>query len=213
MRRLAQLFVAMFVAVAPMLSVQVVPAHAETQTLESFVGGVESQIDDFWRQSSLSHGMLYSSPRVALVGRGRAVYDACGPTPVESHEYCSRDHTLYLDVSSRYPVSFGSLWAAQQQFAIVTILAHEWGHHVQAVYGINWQGLRQIQLEQQADCFAGAFGRHARVQGWLESDELSQGLDVSLRSGDPSHGSGYDRALSLMQGYSGSDPVVCIARS
>ena len=63
MRRLAQLFVAIFVAVAPMLSVQVVPAHAETQTLESFVGGVESQIDDFWRQSSLSHGMLYSSPR------------------------------------------------------------------------------------------------------------------------------------------------------
>ena len=44
------------------------------------------------------------------------------------------------------------LYASQGPFAPIAVLAHEWGHHLQALLGLD---LRSIRRELQADCLAG----------------------------------------------------------
>jgi predicted metalloprotease len=83
------------------------------------------------------------------------------------------------------------------------VLAHELGHHVQTLLGIESQ-VRQLQsarpdqqnalsvrMELQADCFAGVWGAHAAQSGRaaegkveLERGDLEEGLNAAAAIGD-----------------------------
>ena len=83
------------------------------------------------------------------------------------------------------------------------MLAHEVGHHVQRITGIEGQ-VRQLQqsrpdqqnalsvrLELQADCFAGVWGNTAARSGRaaqgkveLESGDVEEGLNAAAAIGD-----------------------------
>jgi predicted metalloprotease len=89
---------------------------------------------------------------------------------------------------------------APGDFAQAYVLAHEVGHHVQTVLGIDSQVRRQqgaasgsarnalsVRMELQADCFAGVWGYHAnqgsgRVQ--LEEGDVEEGLAAAAAIGD-----------------------------
>ncbi len=204
MRRLV-LFVFALLAVSPLLTIQPTPAHAaESMTLNSFIlDGVSGDIDGFWRQTFSANGLIYTSPRIRLMTGIVPVADACDATPVSGHHYCDSDSTIYLDTSFSNPTSFGDLWSGGDDFAIVTILAHEWGHHIQHLTGAYTGVASQEQLELQADCYSGAFAGYARERGWLDPGDLDQGLTISLQSGDSDHGSGTQRADSFTNGYLG----------
>lgn len=65
----------------------------------------------------------------------------------------------------------------------MTILAHEWGHLVQANLGfLNGQYLT-IQTELQADCFAGSWASHAGEEGYLEEGDLDEGASSLFKAG------------------------------
>ncbi len=113
--------------------------------------------------------------------------------------YCPGDHHVYLDLGffDELKQKFG----AKGDFAEAYVVAHELGHHVQSLTGIESQ-LRQQQaqhpsernalsvgLELQADCFAGVWahattqpGSGRRVQ--LESGDLEEGLNAAAAIGD-----------------------------
>jgi hypothetical protein len=93
-------------------------------------------------------------------------------------------------------------------FAWITILAHEWGHHVQAMSGTYaGQGNRQ---ELQADCLAGSYALDAETRGLLQPGDITEAVAISSAGGDPvwlpqdqdgAHGTSDERVTAFMRGY------------
>jgi hypothetical protein len=116
------------------------------------------------------------------------------------------------------------------------VLAHEVGHHVQNVLGIESQ-VRQLQrsqpslqnelsvmMELQADCFAGVWGYSAAQREMLERGDVEEGLNAAAAIGDDriqrqstgrvnpesfTHGSSQQRMQWFRQGLDTGDPNGC----
>jgi len=99
------------------------------------------------------------------------------------------------------------------EFTIAVVLAHEWGHVIQAPRRADMEGAT-ITLELQADCYAGAWVRHAAEadEPYFEVDAhtldgaLSGVLSLKDAPGSSSdapnaHGSGFDRVSAFQDGY------------
>ncbi len=99
------------------------------------------------------------------------------------------------------------------------VLAHEWGHVAQFETGVDEA---TVIMEQQADCFAGAWLADLieDPQGLSELTEQNP-LDTSLASiiefrdqpgsstqSDTAHGSGFDRVRALQEGFE-NGPAFC----
>lgn len=131
---------------------------------------------------------------------------AASPSDVSGNAYyCPGRDVLAWDAENLLPYlqqNFGD-------FAIPVVMAHEWGHAIQARADVG--GL-PVTRELQADCFAGAWARHARDDGVFDvTDEqldtaLAGVLDLEDTPGtsrlDPNaHGSGFDRVGAFGDGY------------
>ena len=94
-------------------------------------------------------------------------------------------------------------------FVIPVVMAHEWGHAVQARSNFT---ARTVTKELQADCFAGAWSKHAKDDGVF--DITAADLDTALAGIlelrdtpgtihiDPdAHGSGFDRVSAFQDGF------------
>lgn len=95
------------------------------------------------------------------------------------------------------------------------ILAHEVGHRISALRGQTLDNTSVLVLEQQADCYAGAYWRWV-ADGNSTYFDLNQGegmrevLTALLYIADPigsspdhssAHGTGFDRTLAFQHGY------------
>ncbi len=94
------------------------------------------------------------------------------------------------------------------------VLAHEWGHVAQAQAGVLNEPLATVLIEQQADCYAGAWVAEARAEHLgAELDDPSAldstvaamlefrdqpGSDAESMS---AHGSGFDRVRAFQEGF------------
>jgi predicted metalloprotease len=122
-------------------------------------------------------------------------------------------------------------------FAEAYVIAHEVGHHVQNVLGIDDQvrGAQQsnpsqanelsVAMELQADCFAGAWAYSIFQRGnVLEPGDVQEGLDAAAAVGDDriqakatgrvdpeswTHGSSQQRVDWFTKGYESGDPGAC----
>src|SRR4051794_18172319 len=103
----------------------------------------------------------------------------CGPGPVRYKDvaqnafYCNAGKFVAYDDENLFPQldkEFGD-------FTIALTLAHEWGHAVQDQAGITGP---TIALEQQADCFAGAWVRHVGDGGSTRLTLNEGNLDTGL---------------------------------
>ena len=113
--------------------------------------------------------------------------DAIGPF------YCPADEQVYLDLSF-----FDQLHrlGAPGEFAEAYVIAHELGHHVQKILGIEpkVQRLRQanpgeanrlsVALELQADCLAGIWGHSTRERSIIDASDVRSGLGAAAAVGD-----------------------------
>jgi predicted metalloprotease len=174
-----------------------VAATPEEETMVLFVDAVMEDTEETW-QTLL--GSRYQ-PTSAVLFRD-AVDSTCGMAQsAVGPFYCPADRKVYLDLSffNELRTRFG----APGDFAQAYVLAHEVGHHVQTVLGIESQVRRQQQsdpsqrnalsvlLELQADCFAGVWGHAASASGRaaqdkveLEPDDLEEGLRAAAAIGD-----------------------------
>jgi hypothetical protein len=159
-------------------------------------------IDAFWEKTFAEYGATYTSPEIMTVDR--RIETACGPVePVPNALYCPGDFTIYL-----MPDFLTDLERDLGDYAPMTVLSHEWGHHVQALSGV--QKLASATFELQADCLAGVFTRHARDAQLLDVGDFIEAIDISESAGDPitlpvdnpgAHGSPEDRVLALTEGF------------
>ena len=127
------------------------------------VQGATASLDDYWAEQAPGLGFEYNTPGVNIfegstsTGCGNAT-SAVGPF------YCPADQSIYLDTSF-YEQLRSQFGASGGPLAQMYIIAHEWGHHIQTITGINSNLDFQttgpesdgVRLELQADCFAGAW--------------------------------------------------------
>ncbi|GIL26493.1 KPN_02809 family neutral zinc metallopeptidase [Actinocatenispora comari] len=158
--------------------------------------------------------------------------------------YCPADEAVYIDLSF-YDQLAGRQFGAPGDFAQAYVLAHEYGHHVQTLLGTE-QKVRAAQqrdpgnanrysiaLELQADCYAGAWARHAaqttdekgnHLFTAVTPTEIDQALTAAQAVGDDTiqsrsgggihqeswtHGSGQQRQHWFATGYDSGDPTAC----
>jgi uncharacterized protein len=110
--------------------------------------------------------------------------DATGPF------YCPEDEKVYLDLGffNELRTRFG---ASNGEFAQAYVVAHEIGHHVQKVLGIEpkvhalqerrpGQANRlSVALELQADCFAGIWGNSTAQRRLIDTADIQSALSAA----------------------------------
>lgn len=164
-----------------------------------------------------------------------AVQSACGfAQSATGPFYCPGDEKVYIDLGfyDQLKRQFG----APGDFAQAYVLAHEIGHHVQKVLGIEgrvrqmqqaWPDMRNdvsVRMELQADCFAGVWGFAADQRDVLEPGDIEEGLKAASAIGDDriqqmgggvvqpdsfTHGSSAQRVEWLQKGLRSGNPAVC----
>jgi predicted metalloprotease len=159
------------------------------------VADIES-IQDYWS------GVLGPDyrPTDTVFFNGSVQTSCGGATSGSGPFYCPGDQLVYIDLSF-----FDTL---QQQFGAegglfvnAYVIAHEYGHHVQNLLGINQQvtpgetgpASGTVRLELQADCFAGTWANHAETVpdesgqpliAEITQDDIDRALDAAARIGD-----------------------------
>jgi uncharacterized protein len=169
----------------------------EEERLVDMVGAVTKDAQETWRTLLPDR---YQETRAVLFRD--AIQSACGfAQSATGPFYCPSDRKVYLDLS--FFDELDRRFGAPGDFAQAYVIAHEIGHHVQTVTGIEGQ-MRQMQqrqpsranelsvlLELQADCFAGVWGHAASRPGRfmqnrveLESGDVEEGLQAAAAIGD-----------------------------
>ena len=162
----------------------------EEEELVQFVSFVLDDAQQVWT------GLLgpdYQEARLVLF-RG-AVESGCGYAEAAMGPfYCPRDQRVYIDLG--FYEELRQRFGAPGDFAQAYVLAHEIGHHVQTLLGIERQ-VRQLQgsrpdrandlsvlMELQADCFAGVWGHSTAQRRLLEQGDVEEGLNAAAAIGD-----------------------------
>jgi len=108
--------------------------------------------------------------------------------------YCPGDEKVYIDLG--FFDELNRRFGAPGQFAQAYVLAHELGHHVQKLTGIEGKvhqlqesNSRQanplsVRLELQADCFAGVWAHSTQQRGLLEKGDVESALHAAAAVGD-----------------------------
>lgn len=174
--------------------------------LLQLVGVAEPDINGFWQRTFAAARQPYRPPN-DVIGYDREIPTACGPALPNNAFYCPVDDRIY---------SHNAFMTAQLvtngDFAVVFVLAHEWGHLIQQRLGILGDPrIFSVQVELQADCFAGVYSRDADARKLLEQGDLDEAVVSLIQAGDPpgtpltgqdAHGSAKQRVESFKLGYS-----------
>lgn len=181
-------------------------AEAQEWELEDLVELAALDINEFWENIFEEENEDYEAPEVEITNRAE-IDTRCGDIPAEVGPfYCPPDHTIYLPVwFMEYELE------AVGDFAVAVILAHEWGHAIQS----QWDDARtefSILTELQADCFAGAWARHAAdfsENVRLDDGDLQEGVIALYFAGDittdwfdaTAHGDSQQRMVMFFTGF------------
>ena len=203
------------------------PPAATTAEEERAVDMVHATLDDLQESWASELGGRYEPARLVLFRD--AIESACGfAESATGPFYCPGDRKVYLDVG--FFDELRSRFGAPGDFAQAYVIAHEVGHHVQHVLGIEGR-VRQrqqadpsqanalsVQMELQADCLAGAWARTASRYVSLEAGDIEAGLQAAAAIGDDriqrmagrrvspdsfTHGSSAQRVEAFRSGFSG----------
>ena len=164
----------------------------------ALVASIDS-IQDYWARALPKLGTRYvPAPTIWFTGR---VNTACGAaTSGVGPFYCPADNRVYIDLSfyDQLRTDFG---ARGGLFVDAYVLAHEYGHHVQDLLGVESRvkpgvtgpSSGSVRLELQADCYAGVWARNATrspgpggqpVISQITRDDIARALDAAKRIGD-----------------------------
>lgn len=202
------------------------------QFLVRTLGSTEQTWDEIFAKSGAKYQpasmVAYSGGTQTACGFGQT---AAGPF------YCPNDNTIYID-----PAFFNELsqrFGAPGDAAAAYVIAHEVGHHIQNLEGTLDRAQRaqasasrtegnavQVQVELQADCYAGVWAANARdKQGSiLEAGDAQEALRAAEAVGDDTlqkktqgqvvpdsftHGTSEQRMAAFNRGLTTGNPASC----
>jgi predicted metalloprotease len=152
--------------------------------------------------------------------------------------YCPTDK--HLDLDTQFFNALSQRFQAPGDFAMAYVVAHEVGHHVQDLMGTLDQAHNlqargsaaegnavQVEVELQADCYAGVWAANAKTssgQPIMEAGDFEEGMRAAEAIGDDTlqrqmqgrvipesftHGTSAQRMEALRRGFQSGDPKVC----
>ena len=209
-----------------------VSATPEEERSVDFVDTVLADTSQAWGQMLNGY-----QPTTAVLFR-EATNSTCGfAQSAVGPFYCPADRKVYLDLG--FFQELRARFGAPGEFAQAYVIAHEVGHHVQTLTGMDAK-VRQLQqsspsqrnelsvlMELQADCYAGVWGHSAAKPGGrvdLDPGDLEDGLRAAAAIGDDTiqkrstgrvmpdkftHGSSEQRVTWFRRGFEAGDPNAC----
>jgi predicted metalloprotease len=166
---------------------------AQEEPTMQFISFVLDDTQKTWSGILQAKGVPYQRAKLVLFrdltssGCGRAE-SATGPF------YCPADQKVYIDLG--FYDELKRRFGAPGQFAQAYVLAHELGHHVQNLLGIDRKvrNLQQqnpssanplsVRMELQADCFAGVWAKSTDQRHLLEAGDVESALGAAAAVGD-----------------------------
>jgi len=209
----------------PAVSTREPRADDREASLVQFVSFVFDDAQKTWREMLAqrntpyrhAHMVLYRDQTSTGCGLGAAVM---GPF------YCPEDERVYIDLG--FYEELRQRFGASGDFAQAYVIAHELGHHVQHLLGLDAAAHgtssarrlgakgESVRLELQADCLAGVWARSTEQRNLLEASDMDEALRAAAAIGDDriqrqdsghvspeswSHGSSAQRAHWLRRGF------------
>lgn len=205
-----------------------------TDEYEVFVSTVLGSNNDMWSQVFAQRNETYNPPTLVLFRT--ATESSCGTATSQiGPHYCPLDNTIYLDetffdeLQSRFGAKGGDVAEAY-------VIAHEVAHHAQNELGImnqvqqaqqsnpNQANNLSINLELQADCFAGLWAHSIKDKQILGPGEIREAMDAAASVGDDriqkqatgsinpetwTHGSSDQRVAWFNKGYESGNLSSC----
>jgi predicted metalloprotease len=212
------------------------PDTARDQREEPLVQFVSFVLDDTqktWTQILSQQGVPYRHAKLVLFRD--SIDSACGMAQSATGPfYCPEDEKVYIDLG--FYNELKQRFGAPGEFAQAYVLAHEIGHHIQKLIGVEEKvrvaqqrdprsaNQLSVRLELQADCFAGVWGNSTSQRDLLAAGEVQEGLNAAGAVGDDrlqrmstghvnpdsfTHGSSQQRMDWFQKGFSSGDMTSC----
>ena len=170
------------------------PANAGEDREAQFVSFVLDDVQHTWdRLLPQQGGVSYRHAKLVLFRD--SFPSACGMAQSATGPfYCPEDEKVYIDLGFYDELS--QRFGAPGEFAQAYVIAHEIGHHVQKLLGIEGKVHRlqqqdpgeanplSVRLELQADCFAGVWGATGEQRNIVEQSDVPAGLRAAAAVGD-----------------------------
>lgn len=206
---------------------------AREEPLVQFISFVLDDTQKTWAGILQARGIPYRHAKLVLFRD--ATSSGCGTAQSATGPfYCPSDEKVYIDLG--FYDELQRRFGAPGQFAQAYVLAHELGHHVQNLVGIerkvrNLQGQNpgagnalSVRMELQADCFAGIWAKSTQQRNLLEAGDVESALGAAAAVGDDrlqrmsrgqvspdsfTHGSSAQRTEWFQRGMSGGTIEGC----
>jgi len=198
-----------------------------------FVTFVLNDTQATWTKILPSEGARYRHAKLVLFRN--SIASGCGNAQSASGPfYCPEDEKVYIDLGffDELKCRFG----APGEFAQAYVLAHEIGHHVQKLLGIEAKARAaqqrdpqsakaiSVRIELQADCFAGIWAHSTEERNLLDVGDVDSALKAAAAVGDDrlqrmssghvnpetfTHGSSAQRTDWFQRGFKGGTVESC----
>lgn len=206
---------------------------AGEQKQVEFVSFVLDDVQRTWEKLLPQSGVSYRHAKLVLFRD--SIRSACGVAESATGPfYCPGDEKVYIDLG--FYDELKERFGAPGEFAQAYVLAHEIGHHVQKLLGIEGKVRRlqqrdpseqnplSVRLELQADCFAGVWGNSTEQRNIVDQSDIAAGLKAAAAVGDDrlqrmatghvspesfTHGSSAQRMHWFQQGLNSGQVSAC----
>ena len=158
-----------------------------------------------WTQIFQEEGKPYKHAKLVIYRN--ETYSGCGTAEATTGPfYCPEDGKIYIDLS--FWDELKKFGGDTGEFAQAYVVTHELGHHIQNLLGIEAKEQRLVQqnpgeknqysvdLELQADCFAGVWAHSTEQRGIVHPDDIAGALKAASAVGDDHLQSMSGRAVS-----------------
>ena len=209
------------------------PDACQTEA-EQILCGATDDVQDYWTGAFPSQFQQEYEPTQTVFFSG-FTNTGCGQASSETGPfYCPNDELVYFDLD--FLAQLQDQFNAEGDLAAQYIVAHEYGHHIQNILGINAE-MQQAQqqdpdnanqysvaLELQADCLAGVWANDADRRVQLGEGEIEEAINAAEAVGDDriqqqtqgridpesfTHGTSEQRATWFRRGYSSGSAAQC----
>jgi len=152
-------------------------------------------LGQMWAPVLSAANLPFSAPNLSVPARAADASSPCGGSSTNwAAFYCSTNKTIYMPVDAVIRNEDPNDWAV-----FLTVFAHEYGHHVQALSGIMGKahddrseaGARSAggleisrRTELEAQCFAGMFTGSATYVGMISMTQAQRILNDNYHRGD-----------------------------
>lgn len=208
---------------------------APTASMDQFLTYVVNNVDAYWASTFKANNVGFE-PFVNYnwMPSGQSFTTACpdkngdASTNDTTLEYCSNDDTIYVSQKAAVDLWNGLYNGPDSKtgpdrgaadFGVAYVVAHEYGHEIQSEKGVRATGGVVINLELQADCYAGAWANSVWRQGLLEDNDVDEAIrtvnfvgDYDYLAPDQHHGTPEERKAAWELGYNSGDPAQCEAQ-